>query len=158
MIPILIFIHVLLCCLAIGFGSLALLGVLRKRFIVRQTIWFLRCSLGSNVAALFLSLHQLIPAQKVAMVSVYAAGVVILARCAFRLAGAWRPTFAFALTVVLYLNILALSIQMPAARANTWFIFQAALFTAALSIGTIAARRFTERTEALALVAAQLRT
>jgi hypothetical protein len=106
-------------------------------------IWFLRCSLGSNIAVLFLSLHHLILAQMVAMVSVYAACLVILAWRAFHLTGAWRPTFAFALAEVLYLNILALSIQIPAVRAENWFLFQAALFTAALSIGILAARRFT---------------
>jgi len=147
-----IFVHVLLCCLAIGFGWLTLLGVLRNRLSVPRMIWFMRCSLGQNVAALFLSLHQPMPGQKVAMLSVYAGGLVILAWRAFHLTGAWRPTFAFALAVTLYLNILALSIQMPAVSAETGFIFQAALFTAALSIGLLAARRFTERTAALPLV------
>ena len=145
MIPILILVYVLLCCLAIGFGSLTLLGMLRKHLIVCRMIWFLRCSLGSNVAVLFLSLHHLIPAQTVAMVSVYAAGLVILAWRAFHLTGAWRPVFAFALAIVLYLNIVALSIQMPAVCAETWVLFQAALFTAALSIGILAARRFSAR-------------
>jgi hypothetical protein len=151
MIPILILFHVLLCCLAIGFGSLTLLGMLRRRLIVGRMIWFLRCSLGSNVAALFLSLHRLIPAQHVAMVSIYAAGLVILAWRAFHFTGAWRPTFAFALAIILYLNIVALSIQMPAVCVETWFIFQTALFMAALSTGILAARRFSPKTAAKAL-------
>jgi hypothetical protein len=49
---------------------------------------------------------------------------------------------------VVALNIVALSIQTPAVCAETWFLFQAALFTAALSIGILAARRFSARSPA----------
>jgi hypothetical protein len=151
MILFLIFVHVLLCCLAIGFGSLTLLGMLKGRMVVCRMIWFLRCSLGSNTAVLFLSFDHLIPAQKVAMVSVYAAGLVILAWRAFHLTGAWRQLFAFALAIVLYLNIVALSIQLPAVCAQTWILFHVALFTAALSIGILAAMRFSARSTVKAL-------
>lgn len=52
---------------------------------------------------------------------------------------------------VVALNIVALSIQTPAVCAETWFLFQAALFTAALSIGILAARRFSARSTAKTL-------
>ena len=136
--------HFLLCCLAVGLGTFTLFGIFRNRLIVQQMIWFLRCSLSSSVALLLLSLHHLGPAQVVAIISVYAAGLVILAWRAFHFIGAWRSVFAFALAVVVYLNIEAMAIQIPSVRGEGWSIFHTTLFTAALWIGTLAARRFSQ--------------
>jgi hypothetical protein len=97
-------------------------------------------------------LHHLISAQKAAIMSVYAAGLVILTWRGFHLRGTWRLIFAFALAVVIYFNILALSAQIPGVCGEIRFLFQAALLTAALSIGILAARRFTERAAALASI------
>ena len=134
--------HVLLCCLAIGLGSHTLSGILSNRLIAQRTIWFLRCSLSSSVAVLFVNLHHLTPAQVVAIASVYAAGLVILAWRAFHFVGAWRPVFAFSLAIVVYLNIEELAVQIPSVRGEVRPILQATLFTAALSIGALAAKRF----------------
>jgi hypothetical protein len=151
MIQFLRLLHVLICCLAIGLGALTLSGILRNRLIVQQMIWFLRCSLSSSIAVLLLSLHHLIPAQVVAIISVYAASLVILAWRAFHFMGAWRPVFAFALAIVVYLNVEAMAIQIPSVRGTGWSIFQTALFTAAMWMGTLAARRFSLRSIATPL-------
>ena len=147
MIPILMFVHLLLCFLAIGFGSLTLFDLLSRRFIFVHLIWFMRCSLWSSLSALFVGgLHQLLPAQQVAMLVIYAAGLVILAWRAFHLRGAWRPTFGFAIALLLYLNILSISIQILGVAVEHWFHFQVALLFATLAIGSFVAKRLSGTT------------
>jgi hypothetical protein len=46
------------------------------------------------------------------MLSIYCAGVVALVWRKFRLAGFWRPVFAFSIAAVLYLNVVSGSIQL----------------------------------------------
>lgn len=147
MIPILMFVHPLLCFLAIGFGSLTLFDLLSRRLSFAHLIWFMRCSLWSSLTALFAGgLHQLLPAQKVAMLVIYAAGLVILAWRAFHLRGAWRPTFGFAIVLLLYLNSLSLSIQILGVAAEHWLHFQVALLFATLAIGSFVAKRLSGTT------------
>ncbi len=107
----LIFAHVLLCALAIGIGARVVFDLLVWRLTGRRLACFLRISLASSCIILFLRLHELLPSQKVAMIGVYTVGTVILAWRWFRMRGAWRPVFAFSVVAVLYLNIVALSIQ-----------------------------------------------
>jgi hypothetical protein len=138
----LIFIHVLLCCFAIVLGLLTLHDLILKRVERPRLVWFLRCSLGSNLAVLLTQLHHLAPAQKVAMAAVYAAGVVIVGWRAFHLRGKWRATFAFATAFVVYLNALALSLQLPVLDATGLRHFQIALFVATVVFGVVLASRF----------------
>lgn len=149
MTQILLLLHLLLSALAIGAGAVMVFDLFGKRFRVSPPIWFLHFSLGSSVAALLLSLYQLVPAQKVEIAAVYGAGVAVMAWRGFHLRGAWREAFAFALALVLYLNILALSIQAPGFGTNAWLYSQAALFAASVGFGVVAARRFSEETRFL---------
>jgi hypothetical protein len=142
----LLLVHVVLGLLAIGAGAVMVFDVLVRRFRVSPPIWFLRFSLGSSVAALLLSVFQLVPAQKVEMVAVYGAGLAVMAWRGFHLRGAWREAFAFTLALVLYLNILALSIQAPGFGTNTWVYLQAALFATVVGLGIVAAKRFSDKT------------
>lgn len=142
----LIFVHVLLCCFAIGLGSVTLHDLLLRHMVVRRLTWFLRFSLGSNLAILFIQLHHLVPAQKVAMMGVYAAGIVTLAWRAFHLRGIWRAAFALAIALVVYLNVLALSLQVPVFDEALVQCFKVFLFLAAVAIGLIVTKRISVRT------------
>lgn len=142
MISILISVHVLLCCFAIGLGALTVRDLILDHVSVPRMAWFLRCSLGSCFAILLTHLHHLVPAQKVAMVAVYAAGVVVLGWRTFRLRGKWREAFAFAMAFLVYLNVLALSLQVPVFDAAAFRFVQAVLFVAAVVLGVFSARRF----------------
>lgn len=150
---VLIFIHVSLACIAIGFGFFTLRDLLMRRLAVRCMNWFLRCSLGSSFAALFFPARHLLPAQRVAIVAVYAAGLVLLARHGFHLRGAWRDTFAFAIAFLVYLDVLALSLQVPGSGAVVWQLFQVLLFTATSVLGIVAARRFSMSSKTFLLIA-----
>jgi hypothetical protein len=144
MTTILIFVNLILCSLAVGFGSLTLFDLLRKRLNTSSMAWFLRCTLGASLAVLFISLPQLVPAQEVAMVAVYAAGVVILAWRKFHFRGLWRQAFAVALALALYLDVLALSIHIEGFGTNAWLYSQAALLGTAAVLGNFTAKRISE--------------
>src|SRR5208282_5751839 len=97
-------IHILLGLLAIGSGAIVLHGVLKVELSRNRVTQFLRYSLVASVAGLLPLTPHLSPIQGICMLSVYCAGAVVLAWRKFRLAGLWRPVFAFFLVAVLYLN------------------------------------------------------
>jgi hypothetical protein len=140
----LLLLRVVFCFFAIGFGAIAVFELINRQPGSSTIIRFLRFSLGSNLAALFLSIHVLIPAQRVAMAGVYTAGLAVMAWRVFHLAGCWRKGFAFALTMVFYLDILALSVQAPGFATRTWWHAQTALLLAAAGLGIFAAERFSK--------------
>jgi phosphoglycerol transferase MdoB-like AlkP superfamily enzyme len=105
-------IQVVFGLLAIGFGAAVLRGILRVKLSYKWPVLFLKCSLIASIAGLLPPGHQLSPIQALCMLSVYCSGVAVLAWLRFDLAGIWRTVFAFLMTVVLYLNIVSLSIQL----------------------------------------------
>jgi hypothetical protein len=143
------------CALALLSGAIVVFGLFANRLFEKWTVLFLRCSLISNIAALLFQLHLLLPAQKVAMASVYCTGIAVLAWVKFRLRGPWKGAFAFATTMVLYFNVLGLSIQVyeHSAVANSvapvvFQFSQASLVAAFLLLGVVVATRFTVRSAA----------
>jgi hypothetical protein len=98
--------------LAIGSGAVVLCGILRVKLSGKWAVRFLECSLIASVAGLLPAGHQLSPIEIACMLSVYCSGAVVLAWLRFDLAGPWRTVFAFLITVVLYLNVVSLSIQL----------------------------------------------
>ena len=123
-------------------------GLLTRRLACRRVVWFLRFSLGADLAVLLSQFHHLLPSQKVAMLSVYTAGVIVLAWRAFHLYGMWRYAFAFTLPVVLYLDTLALSIQvfnhtdaLEGFGVSNFRIVQILLLTVFVALGAVAAKR-----------------
>jgi hypothetical protein len=110
-------IHVLLGLLAIGSGATVLHGVLKVTLSGDRVARFLRYSLIAGVAGLLPLTPHLSPIQGICMLSVYCAGVVVLAWRKFRLAGLWRSVFAFSIVAVLYLNVVSVSIRLFALSA-----------------------------------------
>ena len=98
--------------LAIGYGAIVLRGILRRSLSRKWVVGFLRWSLLASMAGLLPLRHQLSLIQGVCMLLVYCSGVVVLAWRKFRLAGLWRPVFAFFIVVVLYLNVVSVSIRL----------------------------------------------
>jgi len=105
-------IQVVFGLLAVGYGVMVMRGVLKVELSRKRARRFLIYSLIASLAGLLpLNLH-LSANQAICMLSVYCSGVVVLACLKFHLAGMWRTVFAFFITVVLYLNVVSLSIQM----------------------------------------------
>jgi len=105
-------IHFVIGLLAIGYGAIVLRGVLRVKLSCNRVVQFLRYSLIASLAGLLPLTSHLSPIQIICMLSVYCSGAVVLAWRKFRLAGMWRPVFAFLVVAVLYLNIVAVSIRV----------------------------------------------
>jgi hypothetical protein len=104
-------INIVLGLVATGFGAIVLRGVLRVALRGKWTAKFLRYSLLASLAGLLPLTRHVGLIQGISMVSVYCTAAVILAWFRFHLSGIWRPVFAFLVTVVLYLNVVSLSIQ-----------------------------------------------
>jgi hypothetical protein len=111
-------------------------------------MWFLRFSLGADLAVLLSQFHHLAPSQKVAMLSVYTTSVIVLAWRSFHLNGIWRYAFAFMLPVVLYLDTLSFSIQvfnhmdaLEGFGVSNFRIVQILLLTVFVALGVVAATR-----------------
>jgi hypothetical protein len=56
--------------------------------------------------------RHLLPIQGICILSVYCAGVIVLAWRKFRLHGLWRSVFAFSIVAVLYLNLVSVSLRL----------------------------------------------
>lgn len=105
-------IQVVFGLLALGYGVMVMRGVLKVTLGGKQACRFLKYGLIASLAGLLPLSHHLSLNQGICMLSVYCSGVVILACLKFHLAGIWRTVFAFLIPVVLYLNVVSLSIQM----------------------------------------------
>lgn len=151
MLNILVFIHIAFCCAAIWSGGAVLADLITVRFVGPHVVWYLRCSLGSNIAILLLRPYRVAAAQAVAMAAVYGAGLAFLAWRRFHLHGAWRNVFVVTLAAILYLNLLAFSIQVfgrdgliAVVGPTTFLISQFLLLAAISSFGILAAKRFSD--------------
>ncbi|HKN20014.1 MAG TPA: hypothetical protein VJX73_01285 [Terracidiphilus sp.] len=98
--------------LAVGYGVMVMRGVLRVSLSGERARRFLKYSLIASLAGLLPLTHHLSLSQGICMLSVYCSAVVVLACLKFHLAGIWRTVFAFSITVVLYLNVVSLLIQL----------------------------------------------
>jgi len=105
-------IQVLIGLLAIGSGAIVLHGVMKVELSGNRVTQFLRYSLIASVVGLLPLTHHLSPIQGVCMLTVYCAGAVVLAWRKFRLAGLWRPVFAFFIVAVFYLNVVSVSFRL----------------------------------------------
>jgi hypothetical protein len=104
-VSILTFIYFGLELIAIGAGAMALFGLLAGVLLNKWAVLFLKCSLATGVTALLFPFEHFTLTQEASMLSVYGAGVVVLAWRKFQLTGVWRSIFAWSMTLVLYLNI-----------------------------------------------------
>lgn len=105
-------IHVALGLLAIGSGAIVLRGLLRVPLSANRVVRFLRYSLIASLAGLLALTNHLSLIQGSCMLTVYCAGAVVLAWRTFRLAGLWRPVFAFLLVALLYLSVVSVSMRL----------------------------------------------
>jgi hypothetical protein len=156
---ILTIIHIVFSLFAIGSGTVVLFGLLTGKLFGKWALIFLECSLITSVIGLFLPFHPLqglTPTQTTFMLSVYVAGVAVLAWRKYHLAGTWRSIFALTATIVLYLNsvaFLALVFKLVShsrmqafSRPGPTLIIMQFLFMALFAVlGILAARKFQNR-------------
>jgi hypothetical protein len=111
-ISILTFLHVVSALVAIGFGARVLVGILTRELLHKWPVRFLECSLVTSVTGLLLPFHQFLPTHWAYMLSVYLSGAAVLAWRKFHFAGVWSTIFAMSIPIVLYLDVLAVIVQV----------------------------------------------
>ncbi len=105
-------IQILFGLFAIGSGAIVLRGFFGKALRYKCTDRFLEFSLLASIAGLLPLTRNLTPLQVICMLSVYCSGAIVLAWLKYRLVGNWLSVFAFFIPVVLYLNVVSLSVQL----------------------------------------------
>jgi hypothetical protein len=109
---ILTFLHVVSALVAIGFGAIVLVGILTRELLNKWPVRFLKCSLVTSVTGLMFPFHQFLPTHWAYMLSVYLSGAAVLAWRKFHFAGVWSSIFAMSIPIVLYLDVLAVIVQV----------------------------------------------
>jgi hypothetical protein len=105
------FVHVLLSLVGIGSGFVVLYGLLTGKRLNGWTALFLATTVATSVTGFGFPFDHLLPAHKVGFISLFVLVVAIVARYAFRLAGAWRWIYVVGTTLALYLNVFVAIVQ-----------------------------------------------
>jgi len=113
--------HVILSLVGIGSGFVVTYGLLESKRLDRWTAVFLSTTALTSVTGFLFPVRHFMPSHGVGIVSLIVLAFAILARYRYRLAGAWRRTYAVTAVVALYLNVFVLIAQLfmkvPALRA-----------------------------------------
>jgi len=97
-------IHTLISLVAIFTGFVVLLGLLTGNRVDRWTKWFLISAVATTVTGFFFPFHGITPAIKVGIISSVVLLIMIYARYAKHLAGAWRGIYVVGASLALYFN------------------------------------------------------
>src|SRR3954465_2504912 len=98
-------VHVIISLIGIGSGFVVASGLLTAKRLDAWTAVFLASTLLTSVTGFGFPFAHLLPSHVVGLLSVVVLGGAILARYAFRLAGAWRAIYAIGAVVALYFNV-----------------------------------------------------
>jgi len=93
-------------------GVMALRGVFHRQLSSASTVRFLRWSLFASVAGLMPVTRHLTPVQQIGMLSVYCSAAAIIAWQKFGLWGRSGRIFVFAVTAVLYFDIVFVATRL----------------------------------------------
>ena len=97
-------VHVLLSLVGIVAGLVVMFGLVAEKRLDGWTVVFLATTVATSVTGFGFPFDHLLPSHKVGIISLVVLAAAILARYAFRLAGAWRPVYVVCAAVALYLN------------------------------------------------------
>jgi hypothetical protein len=146
-------IYIVLGLIAISAGAMVLFGLLTGILLKKWAVLFLKWSLATSVTALLFPFEHLTLTQKASMLSIYGAGVAVLAWRKFQLVGVWQSIFAWSITLVLYLNIVVAITQVskrlllfkppiPAQFNPPFLVTHSVVLAIFVVLGTIAVKRF----------------
>jgi hypothetical protein len=115
------FVHVVLSLIGIFSGFNVMFGLFAAKRLDGWTAIFLASTVATSVTGFLFPFHRFLPSHGVGIVSLLVLAVAVLARYAFRLAGAWRRTYVVTAMIALYLNVFVLIAQafqkVPALKA-----------------------------------------
>jgi hypothetical protein len=146
-------VHVLISLVAIVSGFVAVFGLLSGKRLDNWTALFLTTTVLTSVTAFGFPFEKLLPAHKVAIISLVVLAIAIAARYAFHLTGAWRSIYTVGATLALYLNVFVLVVQLfektralkelaPTQSEPPFLFAQLVVLAGFLALGTFATIRF----------------
>jgi hypothetical protein len=113
--------HVVISLVGIGTGLAVMYGFLKGYRMDGLTAVFLTTTALTSITGFFFPFTQLLPSQKVGILSLVLLAVAVPARYVLHLAGPWRLTYVVTAAMALYLNCFVLVVQLflkvPALRA-----------------------------------------
>lgn len=146
-------IHVAISLIGIFTGFIVLIGLLTGKSLNGWTTIFLTATVLTDVTGFGFPFTHLLPSHKLAIISLVVLTIAILARYAFRMAGAWRSTYVVTAMIAFYLNVFVLVVQsfekVPALKAlaptqseRPFVVTQLVVLTAFVLLIILAVRKF----------------
>lgn len=146
-------VHVVISLLGIGSGFVVVCGLLTGRRLQGWTTLFLASTVATSATGFLFPFERLLPSHKVGIVSLFVLALAILARYAFRMAGAWRWIYAVGAVVALYLNVFVGVVQAfqqvpvlhalaPTQSETPFLLTQLVVLLFFLALAVVAALRF----------------
>src|SRR6266699_5104592 len=104
-------VHVMISLVGLVSGFVVVFGLLAGKRLDRWTALFLASTVLTSVTGFGFPFDHLLPSHKVAIISLVALAIAIVARYGLHLAGAWRRSYVISAAVALYLNVFVLLVQ-----------------------------------------------
>jgi len=149
-------IHVLISLVGIASGLVVMYGLLKNKRLDRWTGLFLTTTVLTSVTGFGFPFDHLLPSHKVAILSLVALAIAIVARYPLHLAGAWRKTYVISACLALYFNCFVFVVQLfekvpalkavaPTQKEAPFAVAQLALLALFVVLTIFAAKRFRDQ-------------
>jgi hypothetical protein len=146
-------VHVLLSLAGIGSGIIVVYGLLTGKRLDGWTRIFLATTVLTSLTGFLFPVEHLLPSHVVGVISLVVLAVAILARYAFRLAGAWRWIYVVCAVLAFYLNsfvavvqsflkVPALKALAPTQKEPPFLIAQLTVMALFVVLGILAVKKF----------------
>src|ERR1035437_7957591 len=146
-------VHVLLSLAGIGSGIIVVYGLLTGKRLDRWATIFLVTTVLTSLTGFLFPIEHLLPSHVVGVISLVVLAVAILARYAFRLAGAWRWIYVVCAVLALYLNSFVAVVQSflkvptlkalaPTQKEPPFLIAQLTVMALFVVLGILAVKKF----------------
>ncbi len=147
------FVHVLLSLVGIGSGFIVVFGLLSSKRLNGWTLLFFVTTVLTSATGFLFPVEHLLPSHIVAILSLVALTIAILARYTFHMAGAWRTTYVVGAVIALYFNcfvgvvqafekVPALKALAPTQKEPPFLVAQLVVLAIFVGLGIVAAKRF----------------
>jgi hypothetical protein len=103
--------HVIISLVGIGTGLVVLFGMIAGQRLNGWTFWFLLTTVLTSLTGFGFPFDRLLPSHILAILSLAALLIAILARYAFAMEGAWRWLYVVAAVLSLWFNVFVLVAQ-----------------------------------------------
>lgn len=146
-------IHVALSLIGIATGLVAVLAMIRGKYLRGWTALFLATTVLTSATGFPLPPSGLDPPRIVGWISLVLLAVALAALHGYRLAGAWRPVYVVTATISLYLNCFVAVVQTfrkidffhalaPTQQEPPFLLAQLAVLALFIAFGWLGVKRF----------------